>query len=292
MNNSFKRIGLVGKFGAPAVGETLRRLITHLQTRALEIILDPSVVEHVPDSGLPSAERAHLGEHCDLVIAVGGDGTLLNAARSLADAGVPLVGVNLGRLGFLADVSPALMTDQLDQILSGQYDQEERSLLHASVYRGEQVISESDALNDVVIHKWDIARMIELEVRIDGRALSTQRSDGLIVATPTGSTAYALSGGGPILHPSLNAMVLVPICPHSLNNRPIVIHDASAVDVVVHAGAYTQAQVTCDGQVNFALLPGDRVRIHRNAHCLKLIHPPGYDYFEILRRKFDWGKSS
>jgi NAD+ kinase len=153
-------------------------------------------------------------------------------------------------------------------------------------------MSESDALNDVVIHKWDIARMIELEVRIDGRVLSTQRSDGLIVATPTGSTAYALSGGGPILHPSLDAMVLVPICPHSLNNRPIVIHDDSAVDVIVHAGAYTKAQVTCDGQVNFALLPGDRVRIHKNAHDLKLIHPPGYDYFEILRRKFSWGTSS
>lgn len=292
MNNRFQRIGLVGKEGAPAVGETLRRLITFLQSRGLDITLDPSVVEQVPDSGLPSVDRSQLGEHCDLAISVGGDGTLLNVARSLADAGVPLVGVNLGRLGFLADVSPDRMTDQLKQILSGEYDQEVRSLLHATVYRGEQLLSESAALNDVVIHKWDIARMIELEVRIDGRMLSTQRSDGLIVATPTGSTAYALSGGGPILHPSLNAMVLVPICPHSLNNRPIVINDASVVDVVVQAGAYTQAQVTCDGQVNMALQPGDRVHIHKKAQGLKLIHPPGYEYFEILRRKFDWGKTS
>lgn len=292
MNSAFNCIGLIGKHDAPAVGETLRRLIAFLQARSLKITLDPSVVDHVPDSGLPCLERHQLSGQCDLVIAVGGDGTLLNAARSLADAGVPLVGVNLGRLGFLADVSPDQMTEQLGQILSGQFDQEERSLLHTSVHRGDQIISESDALNDVVVHKWDIARMIELEVRIDGRVLNTQRSDGLIVATPTGSTAYALSGGGPILHPSLDAMVLVPICPHSLNNRPIVINEASVVDVVVHTGAYTQAQVTCDGQVNFALLPGDRVHIHKKAHSLKLIHPPGYDYFEILRRKFNWGTSS
>ena len=292
MNNGFERIGLIGKYGAPAVGDTLRRLIAFLQARSLKITLDASVVEHLPDTSLAWVERPQLAEHCDLVIVVGGDGTILNAGRSLADAGVPLVGVNLGRLGFLADVSPDHMTDQLGRILAGEYDREDRSLLHASVHRGGETVSVSDALNDVVIHKWDIARMIELEVRIDGRVLNRQRSDGLIVATPTGSTAYALSGGGPILHPSLDAMVLVPICPHSLNNRPIVINEASEVEVIVQAGDYTQAQITCDGQVNFALLPGDCVRIHKKPRDLMLIHPPGYDYFEILRRKFGWGQSS
>ncbi|MBI5460725.1 MAG: NAD(+) kinase [Gammaproteobacteria bacterium] len=292
MNSSFRHIGLISKFGAATVGATLRRLIDYLQARGLEITLDTSAAEHVPDIPLPSVERPILAERCDLVIVIGGDGTILNAGRSLAESGVPLVGVNLGRLGFLADVSPDLMADQLDQILAGEYAQEERALLHAIVQRDGETISSSDALNDVVVHKWDVARMIELEVCIDGHLLNTQRSDGLIVATPTGSTAYALSGGGPILHPSLDAIVLVPICPHSLNNRPIVINEASEVDIVVQDGDYTHAQVTCDGQVNFALLPGDRVRVRKKAQSLKLIHPPGYDYFEILRRKFGWGQSS
>jgi len=292
MNSSFQRIGLISKYGAIAVGATLRRLVDYLQTCGLDITLDESAAEHLPDSTLTCVERPELAARCDLVIVVGGDGTILNAGRSLADTGVPLVGVNLGRLGFLADVSPDHMTDQLDQILAGDYALEERALLHAAVFREDRCINTGDALNDVVIHKWDVARMIELEVRIDGQLLNTQRSDGLIVATPTGSTAYALSGGGPILHPSLDAMLLVPICPHSLSNRPIVINETSAVDVIVHAGDYTQAQVTCDGQVNCALLPGDRVSIHKKAHPLKLIHPPGYDYYEILRRKFGWGKTS
>ncbi len=292
MNTRFQRIGLISKYGATAVGSTLRALVDYLQSRGLQITLDESAAEHLPDSRLSSVNRAELAAHCDLVIVVGGDGSILNAVRSLADAGVPLVGVNLGRLGFLADVSPAAMTDQLEQILAGDYAQEERTLLHAAVYREDRCIESSDALNDVVVHKWDVARMIELEVRIDGQLLNNQRSDGLIVATPTGSTAYALSGGGPILHPSLEAMVLVPICPHSLNNRPIVINETSTVEVIVHAGGYTQAQVTCDGQVNFALLPGDRVRIHKKERTMQLIHPPGYDYYEILRRKFGWGQTS
>lgn len=292
MGNRFQRIGLIGKYGATAVGSTLRRLIDYLQSRGLDITLDASAAEHLPGSALAQVERSDLAARCDLVIVVGGDGTILNAGRSLAEAGVPLVGINLGRLGFLADVSPDQMTDQLDQILAGQYALEERALLHADILRNEQLIHASDALNDVVIHKWDIARMIELEVRIDGRLLNTQRSDGLIVATPTGSTAYALSGGGPILHPTLDAIELVPICPHSLNNRPIVINEANVVDVIVHDGNYTHAQVTCDGQVNFALLPGDRVSIRRKPEKLKLIHPQGYDYFEILRGKFGWGQSS
>lgn len=292
MGNRFRHIGLIGKYGATAVGSTLRRLIDHLQVRGLDITLDVSAAEHLPDSSLPQAERPELAARCDLVIVVGGDGTILNAGRSLAEAGVPLVGVNLGRLGFLADVSPDQMTDQLDQILAGEYALEERALLHADILREDQIIHASDALNDVVIHKWDIARMIELEVRIDGHLLNTQRSDGLIVATPTGSTAYALSGGGPILHPTLDAIELVPICPHSLNNRPIVINEANVVDVIVHDGNYTHAQVTCDGQVNFALLPGDRVSIRKKPEKLKLIHPQDYDYFEILRRKFGWGQSS
>ncbi len=292
MKDIFKRIGIIGKFGDPNVADTLAALVDYLKRRRLEVLLDTSAAERLPPDTAEVLERQALAEAVDLVIVVGGDGTLLNAARSVADAGVPLLGINLGRLGFLADVSPEQMTPELDRILDGNFTAEDRTLLHARVLRGGQVVAESDALNDVVVHKWDIARMIELEVHIDGRLLHTQRSDGIIVSTPTGSTAYALSGGGPILHPTLNAIGLVPICPHTLNNRPIVIGDTAEIEIVLRNGAYTQAQITCDGQINFGLLPEDRVRIRRKGKPLKLIHPPDYDYFGILRAKFRWGEQA
>lgn len=291
MHNEFSRIGLISKTGDPRVRDTLHRLITYLRGRGLEILLEADMRERIDTGDLPLLERPALAGACDLAIVVGGDGTMLNAARDLAPAGVALIGINLGRLGFMTDILPEDMTDDLDRILSGQYREESRTLLHARVLRGDQVVNASDALNDVVVHKWDIARMIELEVHIDGNLLSTQRADGLIVCTPTGSTAYALSGGGPILHPRLDAFGLVPICPHSLNNRPIVIDDAAIIDIGLH-GDDTQAQVTCDGQVNFTLMPGDRVRVCRHEHQLRLIHTPGYDYFGILQRKFGWGVHS
>ncbi len=289
MATHFRKIGLIGKYGDPSVGEALKSVIAYLQARELDICVDAGTAEYLPDLAAPVSDRAGLASNCDLVLVVGGDGTLLNAARSLCDADVALVGINLGRLGFLADVSPDAIEQPLDQILNGEFEEDKRSLLHASVIRAGNCVSESAALNDVVIHKWDIARMIELEVHIDGHLLNTSRADGLVVSTPTGSTAYALSGGGPILHPSLAAMVLVPICPHSLNNRPIVIGDAAEIEVTLHAGGYTQAQVTCDGQINFGLLPGDRIQIRRRPHRLRLIHPPGHDYFQLLRAKMHWG---
>jgi NAD+ kinase len=289
MTGRFSTIGLIGKYGDPHVGETLLRLIQHLSERKLRVILDADAADLVPAGSADSMARAQLAAASDLMIVVGGDGTMLNAGRSVTDAGVPLLGINLGRLGFLADVSPEEMTTELDQILDGEYREEERTLLHATVLRGEERLYASDAVNDVVVHKRDIARMIELEVRIDGHLLNTQRSDGLIVATPTGSSAYALSGGGPLLSPSLNACVLVPICPHSLNNRPFVISDQSTVDVIVRDTGQDQAQVTCDGQVNFGLDSADRVRIERNPSRLRLIHPSKYNYFEILRAKMHWG---
>ena len=289
MTGRFSTIGLIGKYGDPHVGETLLRLIQHLSERKLRVILDADAADLVPAGSADSMARPQLAPASDLMIVVGGDGTMLNAGRSVTDAGVPLLGINLGRLGFLADVSPEEMTTELDQILDGEYREEERTLLHATVLRGEELLYASDALNDVVVHKRDIARMIELEVRIDGHLLNTQRSDGLIVATPTGSSAYALSGGGPLLSPSLNACVLVPICPHSLNNRPFVISDESTVDVIVRDTGQDQAQVTCDGQVNFGLDSADRVRIQGKSSRLRLIHPAKYNYFEILRAKMHWG---
>jgi NAD+ kinase len=285
----FKHIGLIGKSGDSNVSATLRKLVEHLESRQARILLDEDIADMLADSGHPVADRDSLARQCDLAIVVGGDGTLLNAARSLAEPGVAVLGVNLGRLGFLVDVSPEDMNEQLQNILAGNFDEEERTLLHATVTRGDDEISSSNALNDVVIHKKDIARMIELDTWINGQFLNTNRSDGLIIATPTGSTAYALSGGGPVLHPALEAITLVPICPHTLSNRPIVLHDDATIEVVVHPGAL-QAQISCDGQVNSTLDPGDRITIRKHDHTLRLLHPPGHDYYEVLRKKLRWSE--
>ena len=192
----FQTIGLIGKYGDPGVADTLKTLSNHLKARRRQVLLDAHSAELLPDHGLETAERSAIGARCDLAIIVGGDGTLLNAARSLADHDVPLLGINLGRLGFLADVSRETMMQSLDAILSGDYRSEDRLMLQARIERDGQRVGTADALNDVVIHKWEVARMIELETFIDGHYVNTHRSDGLIVATPTGSTAYALSGGG------------------------------------------------------------------------------------------------
>jgi len=289
MSKTFRTIGLICKPGNPAVADTLSRLVEDLGRRGLSMLLDESAASYFKEPAMPVLGRQSLAASCDLAIVVGGDGTLLNAARSVAETGVPVLGVNLGRLGFLADVSPDEMHERLDEILSGHYQEEHRSLLHASVLRSGNTISESDALNDVVIHKWDIARMIELETNIDGRFLNATRADGLIVSTPTGSTAYALSGGGPILDPALKALVLVPICPHTLSNRPIVVSDEVTIEIVV-CGEETKAQITCDGQVNFALVAGDRIVIRRKDRDLRLIHPEKHDHFDVMRRKLRWSE--
>ena len=289
MTTHFKRAGLVGKTADDKVTRTLHDLAAHLERRGVEIALDESTADVLGDQGHPVMQREALAGHCDLAIVVGGDGTLLNAARSFAETGVAVLGVNLGRLGFLVDVSPEDMTAQLDHILDGDYSEDQRTLLHSTASRDGNVLGESTALNDVIVHKRDIARMIELDTFIDGYFLNTNRSDGLIVATPTGSTAYALSGGGPIVHPKLDAIALVPICPHTLSNRPIVIDGGATIEVVLHAGTL-EATVSCDGQLSTPLQPGDRVTIRKHAHALRLLHPPGHDYFSVLRRKLRWSE--
>ena len=289
MTDSFSCIGLIGKFGDPTVGETLHALSNHLLSHNLTVLLDEATADVLPDHGLETASREQLGERCDLAIVVGGDGTLLNAARTLSNYGTALLGVNLGRLGFLTDISPAEMQSRLDEILAGKYVEDERFLLHCSILREGEHISESDAFNDVVIHKWDVARMIEMETYLDGQFVNTTRSDGLIVSTPTGSTAYALSGGGPILQPSLNAIVLVPICPHTMSHRPIVVDGNSEIEIVVSDRSQSHAQVTCDGQINLGLVSGDHIRIRKKEQPVRLIHPVGHDHFHILRAKLHWG---
>ena len=292
MSKTFKTVGIIGKHGDPHAGGTLDELIRYLKTHQIQILLDEISLETVADlaEGDGIVDRPTLGKRCDLVIVVGGDGTLLNAARSLVDYEVPLLGINLGRLGFLADVTPSDLTKTLDQIFAGNYQEEQRTLLYARVLRNGKQINESAAFNDVVVHTCNVARMIEYEVHIGGQFVNIARSDGMIVSTPTGSTAYALSGGGPILHPSLNALVLVPICPHTMSYRPIVVDADSTIEIVVSEDNQARAQCTCDGQIDLGLENGDRVIIEKRKNPIRLIHPPEYNYYGILRAKLHWGK--
>jgi NAD+ kinase len=286
----FKTIGVIGKISDPDVGGTIRTLAGHLESRGLEVLLDEDTAALIPDLDLRATSLPEIGARCDLAIVVGGDGTLLHAARELADHEVPLVGVNLGHLGFLTDIPPDRMNEAVARILDGDSIIEERALLHCTVTRDEAVIWRGDALNDAVIHKWGSARMIGLETWLDGRYLNMLRSDGLIVSTPTGSTAYALSAGGPLLTPTLDALLIVPVCPHTMSNRPIVIAGNTTIEVVVSDGQRDHAQLTCDGQISQSLLHGDRIRIGKKDKPIRLIHPPGHDHYELLRAKLRWAE--
>jgi len=292
MESAFKTIGIIGKHGTANTGQVLKELLDYLQKRQLTVLLDSLTFDpqHVETKESKHVDRAELGTSCDLIIVVGGDGTLLNAARSLVEYEVPLLGINLGRLGFLTDIAPSDLQNTLDEILAGDYQEEQRALLHARVVRDHQQISENVAFNDVVVHTGSVARMIEFETYINGQFINVTRSDGLIVATPTGSTAYALSGGGPIVHPSLNALVLVPICPHTMSYRPIVVDADSRVEILVSEDNQTRAQCTCDGQIDLGLQNGDKVVIEKTKRPIRLIHPSDYNYYGILRAKLHWGK--
>jgi len=284
--SQFKRIGVIAKPDTTdRLRSTLRSLQEILHRHHLTMLPDPQAAGLLGlGQGVPVAE---LAAGCDLAIVVGGDGTLLNAARQMADHGIPLLGVNLGRLGFLVDFSPRDIDDTLTAVLRGQYDEDRRFLLTARIGERPPVL----AFNDVVLHKWNIARMIEFETWIDGRFVYTQRSDGLIVSTPTGSTAYALSGGGPLLAPSLEAIALVPICPHTLSNRPIVVHAGSQIEISV--GAHTDpsdVRITCDGAATLTIDAGEKLQIGRHPTAVRLLHPVGHDHFNVLRAKLGWGE--
>ncbi len=234
--------------------------------------------------------RDELAKRSDLAVVVGGDGTLLNAGRTLAPASVPILGVNAGRLGFMVDVAPADARATLDDVLKGRYVRERRMMLTAVIRRGGKTRGPFPAINDVVIRNQAAVRMLEFETWLDDEFISLHRADGLIVATPTGSTAYALSGGGPVMHPGLEALTVVPICPHTLSDRPIVICADRAVRLVLSGARGTSAVCTCDGQNDETVSAGDAVEITRSGHVLELIHPKNYKYFNILRNKLHWGR--
>ena len=253
------------------------------------MILDELSTRLVPNLNLPEGNAELFGRNCDLAIAIGGDGTMLRAAHLLADYNVPLLGINRGRLGFLADIPANAVIRRLDEILRGNYIEDERFQLHCEIESKGKTLMESHAFNDVIIQKGNIAKLIELETFVNGNFLHRQRSDGMIISSPTGSTAYALAGGGPILHPALNALVLVPICPHTLSNRPVVIDGNSVVEVIIGTPQIDRAYLTCDGDIVCELVTGDKINIQKKDKKIRLIHPADHDHFKILRDKLNWG---
>jgi NAD+ kinase len=281
---------LIGRFSDPRVAESALALLPHLKKRGIRALLpesDPLAASADLADRVPEAEIAN---HADLVIAIGGDGTLLYAARLVARRGVPLMGINRGRLGFLTDVLPKDMLDSVDAALEGRCERDDRSLLEARVIGANGHTTHALALNDVVLQKWETARMLDFETWIDGVYVNTHGGDGMVVASSTGSTAYALSCGGPIVAPHLDVLVVAPICPHTLSDRPIVVSGRSVITLKLIDRPDTRAQVTCDGVSLGELAPGDRLEIHPTAQKITLLHPNKFEYYRLLRSKLHWGR--
>ncbi len=282
---TFQTIGLIGRLDNEQVVETVRDLLAILQARNLTVLLEDDIARLVKDPGIEAADRRTIGERCDLAIVVGGDGSLLGAARALAPHDCAVLGINRGRLGFLTDIRPEQIEQKVVEVLDGKYRLEERFLLDVEVNRGEEPIARGEALNDVVINSGRSARMIDFDLYMNGKYVYSQDSDGLIVSTPTGSTAYALSGGGPIMHPELDAIVLVPMFPHTLSARPIVVSGETEIKVVI---GNCHPYVSCDGQVHLTTAPGDVVNIRKKPHRLTLIHLLNHDFYAACRDKLGW----
>lgn len=285
----FKTIALIGKYmnsiALMEMQEDLIELAQYLSKSGYTVLVEKNTTIDEQLSQYVAVTLTDITSQADLAIIMGGDGTMLSVARSLVDSDVPLVGINRGRFGFLTDLRAEAMFEGIDAILAGQYIAEPRMLLEAELVREGETIASALALNDVVI-KSDV-RLIELEVKIDRKLVYRQRSDGLIVSTPTGTTAYALSAGGPILHPNLHAITLVPICPHTLSNRPITVHSNSDIEVTIVQ--FDGAQVILDGQYYIPLALGDTIKIKRAPKSITLLHPEDYCYFDMLRNKLNWG---
>ncbi len=268
----FNTIGIISKPLDPVSKGTAVELRQFLETQGIGVIDD----------------NALIAEQADLIIVVGGDGSILNTARTFVDNNIPILGINLGRLGFLADVSVGQMFDLLSKVLTGEYTKEERSLLSCQVEQDGQLIYQSVALNDVVVNRQDALKMIEFNVYINDKFVNNQRADGLIMTTPTGSTAYALSSGGPIMHPGVNAIGLVSICPHTMSHRPLLVPGDSEIVVRIKDSS-EGVSVHIDGQTSFPVAPGQVVRVRQHSSFIHLLHPQDYDYFEIIRSKLHWG---
>lgn len=287
MNPNFNRVAIISRHDSPAIRQTLTDLIAYLVRIKTETVIEAETARMSPQNTLPIVETHQLYRHCDLLIVIGGDGSLLQAAHIAIAQNLPILGINRGRLGFLTDILPHHL-HKVGEVLSGHYQKEERFLLTSFVKNS----LKNDALNDIVLMRGNVSRMLEFNIYINQQFMCNQRADGLIIATPTGSTAYALSGGGPILHPKLDAIVLVPMFPHALTSRPIVIDGNSIIDIEISPHDETLPRLTHDGRYHVPISAQDKVNIQKKSTALSLIHPIDYNYFQTLQSKLYWERKT
>ncbi len=288
MKLQFRHVALIGKYHAQGSRSALESIAHFLSAQGCDVAIEQDTASNTGLTQYPILDVAGIGAHCDLGLVVGGDGTMLGIGRLLAQFGVPLIGINQGRLGFMTDIAFEAFQTVLEPMLRGEFEEDRRWMMQAKVVRGGRCVFNATAMNDVVVHRGATAGMVELRVEVDGRFLSNQRADGLIIASPTGSTAYALSAGGPLLHPSIPGWVLVPIAPNTLSNRPIVLSDSGEITVELVAGR--DASANFDMQSLATLLHGDRISVRRSEHQMRFLHPKGWSYFDTLRKKLHWNE--
>jgi NAD+ kinase len=288
MKSQFGHVALIGKYHAQGSRSALESIAHFLSAQGCEVAIEQDTASNTGLNQYPILDVAGIGAHCDLGLVVGGDGTMLGIGRLLAQFGVPLIGINQGRLGFITDIAFEVFQSVLEPMLRGEFEEDRRWMMQAKVVRDGRCVFNATAMNDVVVNRGATAGMVELRVEVDGRFLSNQRADGLIIASPTGSTAYALSAGGPLLHPSIPGWVLVPIAPHTLSNRPIVLSDSGEITVELVAGR--DASANFDMQSLATLLHGDRITVRRSEHQMRFLHPRGWSYFDTLRKKLHWNE--
>lgn len=295
MTSNFRHVALIGKYQTSSAGsmtdssrQALEDIAQFLEGQGCAVSLESETASNMGLTRYPALNVDDIGARCDLGLVVGGDGTMLGIGRRLAKFGTPLIGINQGRLGFITDIPFDAYKATLPAMLQGDYEEDLRPLMHATVVRDERIVFEALAMNDVVVNRGATSGMVELRVEVDGHFVANQRADGLIIASPTGSTAYSLSAGGPMLHPSIPGWVLVPIAPHTLSNRPIVLSDATEIAVEVVSGRDVSANF--DMQSLASLLHGDRILVKRSEHCVRFLHPQGWNYFATLRKKLRWNE--
>jgi NAD+ kinase len=295
MTSKFRHVALIGKYQSTAAGaagassrQALESIAHFLMDQGCDLALEQATATNMGLTGYTTLSVPDIGKSCDLCLVVGGDGTMLGIGRQLAAYGVPLIGINQGRLGFITDIPLESFATVLPAMLQGAYDEDARHLMHAHVVRDGQSVFSALAMNEVVVNRGGTSGMVELRVEVDGHFVANQRADGLIIATPTGATAYALSAGGPLLHPSIHGWVMVPIAPHTLSNRPIVLADTTEIAIEVVAGRDVSANF--DMQSLASLMHGDRIVVTRSGHSVRFLHPKGWTYFDTLRQKMHWNE--
>lgn len=288
MKTQFRSVALVGKYHAQGTRVALENIAHFLSDHGCDVAIEQDTASNSGLTSYPILDVSGIGAQCDLALVVGGDGTMLGIGRVLAKFGVPLIGINQGRLGFITDIAFENYQSVLRPMLRGEFDEDRRWMMQAQVVRDGRCVFNATAMNDVVVNRGATAGMVELRVEVDGRFVANQRADGLIIASPTGSTAYALSAGGPLLHPSIAGWILVPIAPHTLSNRPIVLSDAGEITVEIVAGR--DASANFDMQSLASLLHGDRISVRRSEYQVRFLHPKGWTYFDTLRRKLHWNE--